>query len=166
MSIIYDALKKAEKTINLNQKATPDTTDKHHKFVYQVYILYAIVACVGLVIGNMIFGFLSHKKSSSLKQTEGIQAVKNDRVTQAKPVVAMPSETAPSLSIGIKNKPKVSLILNGVFFSENEGYALINNRIVKEGEEIEGLIVTRVNLNEVELAAKDGSIIKLFANQR
>jgi hypothetical protein len=175
MSIIYDALKKTEKAINSNLKATPDTKDKHPKSIYQLYILYVIVACVGLAIGNIIFSFLPHSKTPSLKQSKSTLAVKNDRLTQVKetpqvtqttPMVATPSETAPMLPIDIKNKSQVSLVLNGVFFSKNEGYALINNRIVKEGDVLEDATVKRIKLDEVELEAEDGSTIKLSTNVR
>lgn len=166
MSIIYDALKKAEKVINPNQKATPDTQDKHPKSKYKLYILYALVGCLGLAIGNIIFGFLSPPKTSDLaKNDRATKPTETSRAIQAKPVAA-PPKTTPSIFIGRKEKTKVSLILNGVFFSEGEGYALINNRIIKEGEEIDGLIVTRVNLDEVELVANDGSTIKLHSNVR
>lgn len=57
-------------------------------------------------------------------------------------------------------------MLNGVFFSENEGYALINNRIVKEGDALEGVTVKRIKLDEVELEAEDGSTIKLSTKVR
>jgi len=62
-------------------------------------------------------------------------------------------------------KPLPDLTLNGVFFSENESYALINNRIVKEGDEIEGLRVARIGLNEVEIQT-NGSTITLKTNIR
>ena len=52
------------------------------------------------------------------------------------------------------------LVLNGIFFSENQGYALINNRIVKEGDTVDGAIVDRISLDGVDLNS-GGLVIKL-----
>jgi type II secretory pathway component PulC len=50
------------------------------------------------------------------------------------------------------NKESVpSLILNGIFFSKDDSYALINNQILREGESIEGLLVKKISSTEVEL---------------
>ncbi|MFA5320388.1 MAG: hypothetical protein WBE75_03600 [Candidatus Omnitrophota bacterium] len=43
------------------------------------------------------------------------------------------------------------LILNGTFLSEGEEFAIINNQIVKAGDEIEGAMVKKIEANNVEL---------------
>ena len=163
MSIIYDALKKAQKAFNFNPKVTLETKPKDRKGRYALYILYVLVVCIGLVVGNAIFGFLPHAEKPSSKHAKSIQPQTSPPPT---PVIVTLYETTPAEGINITKKTQVSLLLNGVFSSEEEGYALINNRVVKEGDEIEGLSVKRVNLDNVELAAKDGSVIKLSINQR
>ncbi|MBL7196890.1 MAG: hypothetical protein ISS47_02185 [Candidatus Omnitrophica bacterium] len=45
------------------------------------------------------------------------------------------------------------LILNGIFASETGSFALINNRIVKEGDSILGVKVLRIYSHRVELDA-------------
>lgn len=163
MSIIYDALKKAEKAFNSDPKVILETKPEPPKSRYALYILYVLVICIGLVVGNAVFGFLTHAEKPSSKQAKSIQPQTSPPPT---PVIVTLSQTSPAEGTGITKKTQVSLLLNGVFSSEEGGYALINNRVVKEGDEIEGLIVTRVNLDNVELATKDGSVIKLSINQR
>jgi hypothetical protein len=51
------------------------------------------------------------------------------------------------------------LVLNGIFASEAGSYALINNRIVREGETISGAKVVRIYANKVELNAFGKEII-------
>lgn len=165
MSIIYEALKKAEKGINFNSKTTPDTKDKHSKFQYQIYLLYVLVAGIGLLIGNIIFGFLTRAKNPSAKQAITVPK-EAAKITQPKPIAAAAPQTTLASAVNIKSKPRVSFSLNGVFFSDNEGYALVNNRIVKEGDLVEGLAVRRITLDGVELQGHDGSTIKLSTNTR
>lgn len=174
MSIIYDALKKAQKTVNQDSKVQVDTTDKHPKSNTKLYLLYVLVVCLGLFIGNIIFGFLANSKKSLVGHTKPLPIAKKPEVTPPqepskevllKPLEAPLLEASPKVSTDIKKKPQESLVLNGVFFSQDEGYALINNRIVKEGDVVGGATVMRINLNEVELKTAD-STIKLSTQAR
>ena len=58
---------------------------------------------------------------------------------------------------------KPTLILNGVFSSGEESYALINNQIVKLGDKISGAVIKKIAPEEV-LLDSDGSEIKLTTN--
>jgi len=177
MSIIYDALKKVEKSNNPDFKVETEKSNKHYSPKTKTYLAYALVVCVGLFIGNIIFGFLT--KTNSFLNKEKKQStqslVKNRPSVTKKPIVSrykglaqktLPAapkvtpHTPPSTSADIKKGPEAPWVLNGVFFSENEGYALINNQIAKEGDVIDGATVKRISLNEVELEA-NGSAVKL-----
>ena len=70
-----------------------------------------------------------------------------------------PSPSSASVST-LRKESKEPLILNGIFFSQDEPYALINNQIVKESETIEGATVKRIKVDEVEVE-KEGSILTL-----
>lgn len=66
--------------------------------------------------------------------------------------------------VEIKQAPQKeipTLILNGIFYSQGNNIALINNRIVKEGDLILGLRVTKIYHNKVELDA-DGQKVTLI----
>ncbi|MFC1709430.1 hypothetical protein ACFL2J_05190 [Candidatus Omnitrophota bacterium] len=52
-----------------------------------------------------------------------------------------------------------SLVLNGIFATATGSYALINNRIVREGETILGVEVVHIRPNKVELNAHGKQII-------
>lgn len=165
MSIIYDALKKTEQAIDPKAKTAPEiktTKAKENKPQIEQYILYALVVVIGLVAANTIFSFFPRSNKPSLSQVKSLQ----QETPKPEPLLVTLTEPVTTPGADVKKQTQVSLLLNGVFFSEEEGFALINNRVVKEGDEIEGLIVTRVNLDSVELAAKDGTIIKLSTSQR
>ncbi|MDD5252366.1 MAG: hypothetical protein WC060_00185 [Candidatus Omnitrophota bacterium] len=63
-----------------------------------------------------------------------------------------------------QNKPEKKFILNGIFFSDNKGYAIVNNQIVKEKDSIEGVNVEKITANTVELN-NEGKIVSLFTNR-
>lgn len=59
-----------------------------------------------------------------------------------------------------EKKELPTLFLNGIFSSDGDNLALINNHIVKEGDLISGVRVLRIYANKVELDA-DGQKITL-----
>jgi len=166
MSIIYDALKKVEKSNNPDFKVETEKSNKHYSPKTKTYLAYALVVCVGLFIGNIIFGFLTKPAQSLVKNRPSVTKkpiVSRYKGLAQKTLPAAPKvtpHTPPSTSADIKKGPEAPWVLNGVFFSENEGYALINNQIAKEGDVIDGATVKRISLNEVELEA-NGSAVKL-----
>ena len=42
-------------------------------------------------------------------------------------------------------------VLNGIFFSDNDSYALINNQIVRENDYVDAAKVSSITANTVEL---------------
>jgi len=173
MSIIHDALKKAEKTIDSNSKDEVSSGEKKFVSTPKAYLLYVLVICFGLFIGNIFFGFLTNSKSPSANRLtpSPISKKLNTPSPLQKPpeqIQLKPSQTSSLSSIPsaeVKKESQTKFILNGVFFSQEEGSALINNRIVKVGDEIGGAIVKQIKLNEVELEV-DGQSVKLSSQQR
>lgn len=155
MSIIYDALKKVEK-LSLPQQ--PETQNTRRSKV-KVYLLYFLLVCAGVFIASIFFKFLAglstETKTASLPPARTPQPA----LPQAAPPVAEPPVHLPVLA-NTSKQPSPELKLNGVFFSQDQGYALINNRIVKEGDMLEGARVKQITLKEVELDFQ-GSVIKL-----
>lgn len=158
MSIIYDALKKVEKNINLEPKVEKLEKTKLQFFKVRpgLYLIYILVACIGIFSGNLLFNLLSRPKSISFKQTQPslpIQGTETETIHSAQFLKPLPKTKE-------RNEPEESFVLNGIFFSDNEGYALINNQIVKIGDTIKGATVKDIKLNEVELETPSG-IIKI-----
>lgn len=149
MSIIYDALQKAQKRINLDSKV--------NKSRPKLFLAYVLVAGLGFFIANFFFGFLA----KPINTHDNIVA-KTQTIPEAPmPEVALPKETKVTPVTDQTPKESLpSLVLNGVFFSQDKGYALINNQIVKEGDMIGGSEVVRITLDEVELETA-GSTFKL-----
>lgn len=162
MSIIYDALKKVEGTIH-KKPAVKIDIDKEYtpKRKNKIYLIYILAVSLGVFIANVSFkalGVLNKYPSKPVSIDVKIKTQAPVIKTQDNP--GLPSPPSLSSPAQIRNKPLPSLVLNGIFLSENECYALINNRIVEEGDTIEGATVVEITTNEVELD-EDGKIIKL-----
>src|SRR3989338_10966552 len=155
MSIIYDALKKVEKSgaagFTLEENPEEAVKKKH-----RAYLIYILVACAGIFIANISFKLFIDKASrNNLKPQEIVKLGVNKAQEQNLPA-QIPKEEPPKK----EDPPLAPVVLNGIFFSSDEGYALINNQIVKVGDTIEGATVKRIAMDEVELEL-NGSIIKI-----
>lgn len=145
MSIIHDALKKVEASTVRNDAREPSGK----KADFKVYILYLLVAALGFISANLIFSFFNKATQKTAKPV--IKALPPKPVSPAPPPL-------PSLTIEKEEKAPGQLKLNGIFFSGNDGYALINNQIVKTGDEVSGAEVLRITLDGVELKYADKTI--------
>lgn len=152
MSIIYDALKKVE--ISKRRDELGPESDKRPKRKTKSYLLFILAVCVGLFAASILYEWLTPK--ISLKSAENKQVM---------PVVDTGAPAPVETKAITPEAALPALALNGVFFSEDEGYALINNRIVKKGDRIEGATVMKISMEEVDLDF-GGSVIKLLNSAR
>lgn len=152
MSIIYDALKKVEESHNITSTAKTNKEGKRQNKIY-LLLINVFVVCSGIFIASIFWRFLTKPLPTNNMVPKNLP-----RIIKETPKVNL--ETKPPVSAETKEEIKNNLVLNGVFFSGDEGYALINNQIVKEGDLIAGAVVKRISLDEIELES-EGSIIKL-----
>ena len=169
MSIIYDALKKVEAS-HANDSKTK--IDKGFKSKPKIYLVFALTVCLGLFVANILYEWLIPKLSlkTSNTVTEGQLLIdKKQTVSRYSEPLTETATLQTSASVETKMETQKETLpaftLNGVFFSGGEGYALINNRIVKKGDKIGRASVVQIFLDEVELEL-DGSIIKLSNSAR
>lgn len=142
MSIINEALKKTDEQLKkytpLNNSLPPKTSK------FRSFLLYVLILLAGLWLGNFIFNQLSHL-------IQGTPAPKQDNLTPAQ-IAPEPAPAAPINQPAEEIKPpKSNFILNGIFFSNNDGYALVNNQIVRENDYVDGAKVSSITSNTVEL---------------
>ncbi len=155
MSIIYDALQKVQK--NINKQTTPPQPQAPKgtspaKAKTKPFLIYILVVCFGLALGNFAYNFLNHKPKKIISGTSSLAPLKQAAVTQTD------SSEEPANPNATLSEP--TLVLNGVFFEQGDGYALINNKIVRPGEEIEHAKVKEITIDGVTLDF-NGKIIKL-----
>lgn len=157
MSIIYDALKKVENKVGQNKAQTIAASPKREKnFQVKIFILFLSVLGIGFVMAKMLFSFTLTPKPQRLLAIPSFnqaQAPKKQVINVVQEPSEKPIPVEPNVikSPAIESQPAAAWVLNGVFFSREEGYALINNQILKEGDSIEGAKVMRITLEGVEL---------------
>lgn len=151
MSIIYDALKKIE---GIQHKGMKEIAAGPSSRKPKPYLLAVLAVCILAFAANIFYGRVS-----------GVaKPVIQENLPGPLPVPAitpLPEEPPIESKTGdIEEEAPPELVLSGIFFSGNEGYALINERIMREGDEINGAVVTKILIDGVELEFK-GKAIKL-----
>lgn len=159
MSIIYDALKKIEQSGSLVVRAKEDKpVDKR-----RLFLVYALVLVSGVLLAKFSWWGMTEFISRGTKdETRQLSAA----VPAAKPKKILPLETVSVLDYRAAPQPdkRETFVLNGIFFSEEEGYALINNQVTKEGDLVDGALVKNISPDTVELDSQ-GEIIRLFCRK-
>jgi len=133
MSIIYDALRKVENKLELTGEKNIAAGIKHMAKKKPHYF-YPVAILAGIVLASVTYNVVTKHSLA------GIFKIQPQDYTQAK--------------FGIQ------LTLNGIFFSGDTNYALINNQILKEGDSLKGVRVKRITSEAVELD-KNGVVVRL-----
>ncbi|MBU4251488.1 MAG: hypothetical protein KKC39_05990 [Candidatus Omnitrophica bacterium] len=142
MSIINEALKKTEEYLQKNSAKDNPLPSKPPG--PKPYLLYILILLAGLALGNFIFNLLSYKIQAT--QTPKKNAFAVIPATNLPAPAALPSQPAK------ETKPiETSFVLNGIFFSDEDGYALVNNQIVRENDYVDGAKVGSITANTVKL---------------
>jgi hypothetical protein len=144
MSIINEALKKTEEGIQKN--ADMKNPLSSNKPAPKPFFLYILILLVGLFLGNFIFNQLNHK----IKNAHQLEKTIITALPQ-QPATLAPLPTEPALPLKENKPPEASFILNGIFFSDNSGYALVNNQIVRKNDSVGGAKVEEITANTVKL---------------
>ncbi len=153
MSIINEALKKTEQYIHTNtaDKIQPQKT----KFSPKLFLIYTLILISGLFLSHIIFKLLGQKVVKTQPQKE-ITAVTQTQQS----ILPTPLPVKTVLPTEEQKKPEVNYILNGIFFSDNDGYALVNNQIIREDDSVDGAKVIKITSNSVQLD-NQGTVITL-----
>jgi len=169
MSIIYDALQKVQKNITEEttsslQPQTPKEAS-HLKPKTGPILIYIFVVCLGFALGNFAYNFFMHPKNTIPVKTEIVSQPKPAPLPPAvnQSATAAPSQDSTTSANPVPPPPEPpTFVLNGVFFEQGEGFALINNKILRVGDEIEHAKVKEIRISEVELEL-EGKTIKLLS---
>jgi len=162
MSIINEALKKTEQYIQKNTAKENQLADK--KISPKAFLLYILILFGGIFLSNLIFSFLNHKIKTTLPKKNAVSLVQKGVVQQTvvpppPPVVDQPVKPPEEKIVN-----EVNFVLNGIFYSNNDGYALVNNQIIREGDLIDGVKVNKITEDIVELD-NQGKIITLVTQR-
>ena len=141
MSIIYDALKKVEKTNGKNSQEGNGNRPNNKPRPALIIIFLVLL---------IIFGFnLINNLSKRPKAKPALPSV--PMAEPAKELLPSVPEVKPETLKKPAQAQEPVLNLNGIFFEKKKGYALINNQILSVKDTIEGARVKEIGLNKVVL---------------
>ena len=149
MSIINEALKKTEQFIQQNESKKNSSLNK--KIKPKSFLLYILILLIVIVLSNFTFSQFNHK-------TKLISESKSTALIQPQQSVELPVTPKEPVLPKEEKAPEEIFVLNGIFFSNNDSYALINNQIVRENETINGAKVLQITENTVKLDNQGKSI--------
>ncbi|MFA5356173.1 MAG: hypothetical protein WC301_02025 [Candidatus Omnitrophota bacterium] len=156
MSIIYDALKKVELSQGANTAAKTERRPGNKR---RSYLLLILVLVTVFFIVNLSYRQLAPKPP--VQAPPVVEAVPPAQPLPPPPAPAVEAVPAPPEA----PQPTPSFVLNGIFYADDGSYALINNRVVEPGDNIDGATVLKITADEVDLEF-DGAGIKLLNSAR
>lgn len=158
MSIINEALKKTGQYIRENEiKNNPSTKTISPPSPLLIYIL---ILLAGILVSKFIFSLLSQPQRHNLAYNKN----QNQPKTTQAPSASVTLPVAQEAPLENNTPTKQNFVLNGIFFSNNDGYALVNNQIVRENDLVDSAKVVKITTNTVELDS-GGKIINLSTNR-
>lgn len=174
MSIINEALKKTGEY--LKQKSSSPSSGEgpdKKKRVKRTYLLYALIASVGILSSNLALNYLwrqsSPRKDPLPKPAQaGKQSFPQDKPEEAAGL--MPAATAEGNKAipaeDSEEKTNEDFVLSGIFLSGGESYALINNQIVRQNGTIKDAAVKKINKDSVELELNGRKVTLTMRNRQ
>ena len=130
----------------------------------KIYLLCVICAVLGFYLAKLGFNYLAETQNKAISPVKPRQAA-TAPVTVPSPVTVPDARAESRAKKAPEKAPRPTLVLNGIVVSPGASYALINNKIVEEGDTVEGLKVVRITKENVELQDGD-TAFKLSPNQK
>lgn len=160
MSIIYDALKKLE---NSSSTAPVETPQRKSSPLLSI-LLYVLLAGAGAGCAYLLFNYLLPAVMPEKLATVVTAAHRGASAPVAQTASSVTAETTPPAPTPAtppkRAAPAVTPEFNGVFFADNVGCALLNNKICRVGDTVDGARVLEISPEGVVLEI-DGKTVTL-----
>jgi hypothetical protein len=143
VSIIYNALQKAQQ--NRQKEAVSTIKSKHISWVDG-----SLAIIIFLLIGIAIYGYypsLKRQPTHTQISTKTLPALAGTAITQE-----------PTHVINLTNY-KSTHVVNGVYLSQQEKIALINNKFFHLGDSVDGMKLVSIESNRIVLRQADNALI-------
>ncbi|MDP1853862.1 MAG: hypothetical protein Q8L26_06660 [Candidatus Omnitrophota bacterium] len=144
---------------NQTQEKNPGTLsaiDKPPRKPFKV-VKYAIILLLGVFAAKFLFSFLDARLSEQKKAQKPRQ---KSTINTAEKVIAPPPPLKKVIVERIKPTEKTippELVLNGIAASGSDGWAIIDDRVVKAGDTIKGAEVVGIYADRVDLKFEGGT---------
>ena len=164
MSIINDALKKVQQSIDRQRKipsASPSAPKSDHKEKFSdVFEAIIIASFLGSILIFTTFFLFSPKQKKNKAPAVTEEKKPLDPAKEAPPSPLPPQPQAPVQKKTSESKNRVfGLTLTGIVKMDQEYVALINNKIVKEGDVLGERKILRIEKDQVKVFYKGETMI-------
>lgn len=146
------------------QPPQPEKKNKRGKPVLKKIALYILLTCLGVATAKIGFDYglpVINKHISSARRKSASQQPRTQSsagTAQNKPT-GIEKITAPLTSAVTKTKQAMSpFVISGIFMDGEKGTAIINDRVVEIGDQVDGATVKDITLNTVVLETEDKTI--------
>lgn len=144
------------------QPQQPDQKNKRGKPVLKKIALYILLACLGIGIAKVGFDYglpIINKHAESARQRPASQQPRTQPTSAQSKPKGIEKITAPITSAVTKTKQAMSpFVISGIFMDGEKGTAIINNRVVEVGDQVDGATVKDITLNTVVMETEDKTI--------
>lgn len=168
MSIIYEALKKIEgkkaplltenipESITLSIQKEEKVIPKKKSFLLPLILLLIVLSLLSLF-------FISPKQEQMQMQEILVPAVKRREIDPARVYRIPESRSQASGEVILREGLVQEYILEGIIYDPKAPFALINGRVIKESDELNGFRIDRISKDKVEMTnTGDNSKVTLF----
>jgi type II secretory pathway component PulC len=145
MSIIYEALKKTQQRLKISPSSTQNKIN-----LSWLYLAFIIVGSLGCIF--VLFLILYNPQ---IKLSASIASSKIENEPKATSVQVKSESPQKSQHISAADLPKLSLQLKGIIYMDGSYIALINDKILKTGDFIEGAKVMGISDTRVDLKLRE-----------
>lgn len=148
MSVIYEALKKAE--------APSSSAKSRRKVNYRKILIFSLgtAVCLGYT------GFLyKNKMGKAYFKPNTAASYITDKQALSKEKTSLSEKSASPEKTRLAKEENKQFILSGIIYSKEKPIAIINGKSLTLGKEINGAKITEIKENEVTLDFKDRDII-------
>jgi len=164
MSIINDALKKVQQNLDRQRKsvgANPSAPGSAQKEKFSdIFEAFIIASFLGSILVLATFFLFSPKKKELAPPTAAEEAKPVQEMSAEAPLPPAPTPPPPAPQRTSDAKNRVfGLTLNGIVRMGDEYVALINNKIVKEGDVLGERKILRIEKDQVKVFDRGETII-------
>lgn len=161
MSIIYEALKKvqgkSDAAAAVPAQPAGKALDANGVLKKSTAVRTIILLLVFLALGMFLIEIVINRWFASRAASYvPVASLASAPPLAAKPSVEPPASTPPPVAGPLVElpviEPQPKLVLNGIVLSEDGNIALINDQILKAGDNIEGALVEEISENQVILS--------------
>ena len=125
-------------------------TQRQPRFIYLIFIL---IVFAGIFIAKFILDTLARKATtqSQVKPKAALPGPASTKAVKPLPEAEKPPDIPTTPALTQKKNPPPDFTLSGIFYDDKQPCALIDNKIVKEGDVISGAKVIQIMSNGVKL---------------